>query len=269
MEIIKPSVELWVNKDNIEHVARCARVCYQSDRNTNPDKLYDRLINDGHVSMLRHETHYYIVPRTKLFGHFSPYLTVAYDKDNWYISANGQWVMENRKLANRFATVGRIVSEKELLNTPGVCCIRRTFLVTTPISVTRELNRVSPNNIAEQSTRYVNFGKKGGVKIVEPHWYATSKWYIRWFAKLGFLCSSFFYNGLLKMGLPPQDAREELVLCTGSRAVYTYSLKEWKHILQLRYHGTTGKPHPNAKIIASKIKDYLDREGFSEWTSKD
>lgn len=29
------------------------------------------------------------------------------------------------------------------------------FKVTTQISTSRELNRVSPNNIAEQSTRYV------------------------------------------------------------------------------------------------------------------
>lgn len=33
--------------------------------------------------------------------------------------------------------------------------MRYTFRVTTQISTSRELNRVSPNNIAEQSTRYV------------------------------------------------------------------------------------------------------------------
>lgn len=33
--------------------------------------------------------------------------------------------------------------------------LRYTFKVVTQISTSRELNRVSPNNIAEQSTRYV------------------------------------------------------------------------------------------------------------------
>lgn len=28
MKIVKPKVEEWIPKDNISHVARCARVCY-------------------------------------------------------------------------------------------------------------------------------------------------------------------------------------------------------------------------------------------------
>ena len=47
--------------------------------------------------------------------------------------------------------------------------MRYTFKVITQISTSRELNRVSPNNIAEQSTRYVNLSKKNG-SICQPHW---------------------------------------------------------------------------------------------------
>ena len=47
---------------------------------------------------------------------------------------------------------------------------RYTFVVTTQISTSRELNRTSPNNIMEQSTRYVNFYSKGGA-ICQPWWF--------------------------------------------------------------------------------------------------
>ena len=58
---------------------------------------------------------------------------------------------------------------------------------------------------------------------------------------------------MLKEGMLPQDARGILPLDTATKCFYTYSIKEWKHILDLRYKGTTGKPHHNAKIIATEI----------------
>lgn len=44
--------------------------------------------------------------------------------------------------------------------------MRYTFCVDTQISTSRELNRVSPNSIAEKSTRYVY--EDGS--ICRPHW---------------------------------------------------------------------------------------------------
>ena len=40
MEIIKPSCELWVQDDPMAHVARCARVCYASDKTTGNEAMY-------------------------------------------------------------------------------------------------------------------------------------------------------------------------------------------------------------------------------------
>ena len=39
---------------------------------------------------------------------------------------------------------------------------------------------------------------------------------------------------------------------------YTYSIKEWQHILDLRYYGTTGKPHPNCHIVMQMVKDQIN-----------
>lgn len=67
------------------------------------------------------------------------------------------------------------------------------------------------------------------------------------------------YFDMLKEGMKPQDAKGVLSLDAASKCFYTYSVKERKYILDLRYKGTTSKPHPNAKPIAieiyNKIKD--------------
>lgn len=47
-----------------------------------------------------------------------------------------------------------------------------------------------------------------------------------------------------------------------TEVVYTYSVSEWRHIIDLRYFGKTGAPHPNAKIIAGMIKDKLEEHGY-------
>ena len=132
-----------------------------------------------------------------------------------------------------------------------------TMVVTTQISTSRELNRTSPNSIAEQSTRYCNLEKKGGVQIARPHWHDGGT---RWQRMVyGFVCRvcEWGYNRLLKSGLKPQDARGVLPLDTYTVVAYTYTLADWSHILDLRYHETTGKAHPSAKIIGEKIRNII------------
>lgn len=42
----------------------------------------------------------------------------------------------------------------------------------------------------------------------------------------------------------------------------TYSVSQWRDIIDLRYHGKTGAPHPNAKIIAGMIREELIKFGY-------
>ena len=64
------------------------------------------------------------------------------------------------------------------------------------------------------------------------------------------------------MGMQRQDARGVLPLDTATKCVYTYSIDEWRNIIDLRYYGTTGAPHPNAKIIAGMIREQLIELGY-------
>ena len=272
MEIVKPSCELWIQDDPIAHVARCARICYASDKTTGNEAMYKRLIDSNHKSMLRHQSVYYIIPykgwRLANLQRYEecPYLEFRYDSDYIYVSTNKQFVIEHNDFDESYHEFE--VDGIEFENTPlGFSLMRYTFRVVTQISTSRELNRVSPNNIAEQSTRYVNLSKKGGA-ICQPHWMTdleVESWEdddIDSNTKLSVYlnsCEQGFedYNLLLELGMLPEDARGVLPIDTATVCAYTYTIKQWRDIIDLRYYGTTGKPHPNAVIIAGMIREKL------------
>lgn len=278
MEIIKPSCELWIQENPIDHVARCARICYASDKTTGNEAMYNRLQSSNHMSMFRHESIYMIAPgrsdRYELIDgfEFCPFVDyrIDYDNNEIYISTNRQFYIENEAI--RYFGEW-IVEPAEFANTLlGKEIMRYTFKVVTQISTSRELNRVSPNNISEQSTRYVNLSKKGGA-ICQPHW-MTDVEVEAW--EDGDLdsdnrvsvylnsCDQAFedYNYLLQDDMLPQDARGVLPLDTATVCIYTYSYNEWKEIIRKRVYHQTGKAHPNAVIVCKMIENKLKELGY-------
>lgn len=285
MKIIEPKVELWQQGDDSKaHVARCARVCYGRETG-NDEATIKRLINDGHWSMFRHGTYYMIANdsdktlETIIINYANTIgFSYHYEKHVYYITVNGNWVLDHK---TPFGYISKyIVPIEDFCNTEiGFHMMRYTFCVDTQISTSRELNRVSPNNIAEKSTRYVY--EDGS--ICRPHWLngydifkdITSHYIVYKDRELDTdinhkvltyiqSCDNSFtnYKYLVESGLHRQDARGVLPLDTATRCVYTYSLKEWRAIIDLRYYGTTGKPHPNAKLIAGMIRNNLMELGY-------
>lgn len=285
MKIIEPKVELWQQGDDSKaHVARCARVCYGRETG-NDEATIKRLINDEHWSMFRHETYYIIANdsdktlETIIINYANTIgFSYHYEKHVYYITVNGNWVLDHK---TQFGYLSKyIVPIEDFRNTEiGFHMMRYTFCVDTQISTSRELNRVSPNSIAEKSTRYVY--EDGS--ICRPHWlngYCIFKdianHYIVYKDEepdtdinhkvLTYIqsCDDSFtnYKYLVEAKLHRQDARGVLPLDTATRCIYTYSINEWRHIIDLRYYGTTGTPHPNAKIIAGMIRDNLMELGY-------
>ena len=285
MKIIEPDVQYWKEstKYPAEHISRCARICYRSEKR-NDEKLALTLWDNGHRSMYRHATKYFCIPKHYLkdyaLAHYfdnNPFVATLITNMDIFVSANLQWIKEHNKFYNIAAKWE--ISDIDVFNLAKenndiYNVIRYTFVVTTQISTSRELNRVSPNNIAEQSTRYVY----DDGTICRPHW--LNGWNISETLKGRYIiykngkededinhkvltyihsCRSSFdnYNYLIRAGLHRQDARGVLPLDTATVCAYTYSGYEWRHILDLRYRGTTGKPHPNAKIIAEMISNKL------------
>lgn len=285
MKIIEPKVELWQQGDDSKaHVARCARVCYGRETG-NDEATIKRLINDGHWSMFRHGTYYMIANdsdktlETIIINYANTIgFSYHYEKHVYYITVNGNWVLDHK---TQFGYLSKyIVPIEDFRNTEiGFHMMRYTFCIDTQISTSRELNRVSPNSIAEKSTRYVY--EDGS--ICRPHWlngYDIFKdidsHYIVYKDReldtdinhkvLTYIqsCDNSFtnYKYLVESGLHRQDARGVLPLDTATRCVYTYSLKEWRAIIDKRLYHTTGKAHPNCVIICQMIEDKLKELGY-------
>lgn len=287
MKIIQPKVELWQQgEDKVAHVARCARICYKKETG-NDSALYGSLERRNHLSMYRHETYYAAVPTYKkdsiiwqcLAGYMHcPYIKWVTYKNNTYIITNGNFIrdiVKDNPVLFHMIYDNQITSEEaEQIEPIWEHFMRYTFCVVTQISTSRELNRVSPNNIAEQSTRYVY---EDGT-ICKPHWMTDEEvnylnnepifeeWYNSHKKASIFRdsCNDSFnkYKLLVDIGMQRQDARGVLPIDTATKCAYTYSIDEWRTIIDLRYYGTTGAPHPNAKIVAGMIREQLMDLGY-------
>ena len=285
MKFIEPQVEWWQQISLAQHIARVGRICYKAKGKQPGKGMTEEEVKafiqkrdeerckgfweSGHRSMYRHGTIYFFMPHEKGLPNYiwaylnaSPYIDYATKNHKVWISTNMQFLLEHKNMMDALSPYD--VSEEEFIEKAlkyeceeAFTLIRMTMVVTTQISTSRELNRTSPNSIAEQSTRYCNLEKKGGVQIARPHWYdGGTRWQRLVYGLVCGVCE-WGYNRLLKSGLKSQDARGVLPLDTYTVVAYTYTLSEWSHILDLRYHGMTGTPHPNAKIIGEKIRNII------------
>jgi thymidylate synthase (FAD) len=161
---------------------------------------------------------------------------------------------------------------------------RYTFKLTTSIGVTRELNRHRVDSIAEQSTRYCNYSKdKFGreVTFCIPSWLNIPEMTVvrekhglkADFEGLSSIpnCLDFLnglgnaenlYLKLINSEWQPQQAREVLPLCTATEIIHTAFASDWKHFFDLRYYGTTGKPHPNMIELSTLMKEESEKCGI-------
>ena len=267
MELIEPEVkllsELGITPES--HIARCARVCYgreYKEPNQEADKkMVEGLIKRGHLSMLRHASMY--------LGHIEdiPQLLAMRIANSSYWNFNEEYASTNLQefMQSGFGkeTV-TVIDNKQFLEDcakhPRLFELYRlTFCITTQISTSRELNRVSPNNIAERSTRFCP--ANGGLTICRPWWIKSpvDDIAVNALSYYNLACEAEkIYGNLLLRGMKPEDARGVLPLDTATKVIYTYSVQEWKHILDLRYYGTTGKPHPNCHVVMQMVKDQIN-----------
>lgn len=308
IRIVKPEVELWKQGDDItKHIARCARLCYASTGDQD-QALVNSLRKRSHNSMFRHWGMYYKIPIIEfrnIYHLVQPYVESAYinvltKTDYCYISFNKNFYLDHSNKAFIHVIIPYQVDVDTFMNDEKACeLVYHTFFVRCSISTSRELNRVSPNAIAERSTRYVNYSKQGLVTICAPYWlhidnevyykhqdhehylsvdntnwhpWANAPWEHSITSEKiqpitqAYFCSWFNaatdYLWLIEQGEVPQDAREVLDLITVTECAYTYTTKQWRDILDLRYYGITGKPHPNAKFVAHIIKNNLEELGY-------
>lgn len=288
MKIVEPKVELLseLNISPESHIARCARVCYgkeYKEPNQEADKkMVDGLIKRGHLSMLRHASVYLyhtedLPTYLKWRIVHSPYWNNdakegVFNSNYGFASTNLQEFNNFEKLVKSEADgdIVSVINEKDFLDECHIYDVlfrlyRLTFCITTQIATSRELNRVSPNNIAERSTRYCS--SKDGLLICRPWWLSSAK--EATFNSNSPINELWYYNNaiskveeayltLLGQGMKSEDARGLLPLDTATKVIYTYSVQEWQHILDLRLYDKTGKAHSNCHVVMSMVRDQIN-----------
>ncbi len=268
MELIEPEVELLseLGITPESHIARCARVCYgreYKEPNQEADKkLVEGLINRGHLSMLRHASMYlsHTEDIFQIATHIANSCYWNYDVLRGYASTNLQEFMQSGVEKEPVTVIDNNRFLKECAKHPRLFELYRlTFCITTQISTSRELNRVSPNNIAERSTRFCS--SMGGLAICRPWWIKSpvDDIAVNALSYYNLACEAEkTYMTLLLKGMKPEDARGVLPLDTATKVIYTYSVQEWKHILDLRLYDKTGKAHPNCHVVMQMVKDQIN-----------
>lgn len=285
MKIQNPQYEIWMQNPGelgiYQQIERAGRVCYKSENNTTENSakpFVGRMIEHEHFAMLEHGTVYMTCNHGELplyaSNKFSHVNTID-GKD--YITTNLRVMAENKTLED-------LKYRTDFKN--GKHELRITVHFTTQIAITREYNRHRANSMAEQSTRYCNYTKNkfgSEISINLPTWVKgdletndekfvelcedvaneeTNDWtpIDAWlFANQA---AEFAYMKLIAMGCKPQEARVILPLDTNTELVHTAFVSDWKHFFDLRALGTTGAPHPDAKILAEPLYEEFKERGY-------
>ena len=194
MEFITPNFEIWQQGNTLadiwKHIARCTRVCYQSekkDNNETEEEFVKRVIlrnepwnNDAnHLAMLEHGTVYLMA----IDWDHNPLIHYWTNKQSKVkeVHLETEYCQSDTsyKYAYYVTTNLRVIYENNWLDDLKYICAptehhakRITVSFTTNIGVTREFNRHRVNSIAEESTRFCNYNKRndGQIKIGLPAW---------------------------------------------------------------------------------------------------
>lgn len=290
MNILKPTFAIWPQPAGLQgiyqQIEKAGRVCYKSENHltaTSAKPFVERLIASQHTAMLEHATVYLVLPAD--FSEFD----YRHNKFTWVNVADGkQFVTTNF----RVIVENNLQQHLQYLSEPTEHHEKRvTVHFTTQIAISREFNRHRVNSMAEQSTRYCNYSKDkfgGEMSVNEPAWVreASTGGIEAGEHKLADLCrdiadgrgsadwtdidcwlfanlaSELAYMTLVSHGRKPQEARVVLPLDVNTELVHTAFVSDWKHFFNLRALGTTGAPHPDAKVLAMPLYMEFQQRGL-------
>lgn len=131
--------------------------------------------------------------------------------------------------------------------------------------VSHEIVRHRVASFAQESTRYCNYGNKGGeITFIEPCYLKDSSipnWDIKYGAWRA-MCENaeLMYLRMIKAGATPEEARAVLPTSLKTEIVMTANLREWRHFFKLRAVGVTGKPHPQMLEVSVPLLKDLQKQ---------
>lgn len=237
----------------LRHIEACGRVAYKSEDRITDDSaeaFVQRLIKNGHGSPLEHGTVYAKTPKdVAILWQGMPHTRVTMSGEYGYVTTN------YRMAINAAAPIGRFFRPR----VDGLHQRRVTVKIITNRAVANEFVRHRVFSFTQESTRYVDYGKRG-VEFILPT-YADDDGRM-WHWQSAMETAEDEYNRLLAMGCSPQEARGVLPLDTKTEMVMTGFTDEWDGFFKLR---CAKAAHPQARGIANQIREeFLNREYITQ-----
>lgn len=133
--------------------------------------------------------------------------------------------------------------------------INITVRFTCDRGVSHELVRHRLAAYTQESTRYVNYGKKG-LSVIDPVMFNDeAEKHAVW--EEAMRQAEHYYNRLIEIGAKPEDARTVLPQSTKTEIVTTCNIREWRNILKLR---TSAAAHPQMRQIMTALLQRFQSE---------
>lgn len=155
--------------------------------------------------------------------------------------------------ADRFV---KMIQSKNHLSVLEHCSA--TFRIVCDRGVSHELVRHRVASYSQESTRYVNYGKKDEIQVIPPFNFTPedpAKW-LAWMR--GAQASAQSYLDMLDLGCKPQEARDALPTCLKTEIVMTANFREWQYFIKMRSSLNPGA-HPKMQVVANMIWEELKK----------
>ena len=291
MKLIESKVEIIEQEPGLEGVYKMAelagRTAYKSeDRITegSAKKFVDAMIRSNHGAVLEHGT-VYITFKWWQIGKKLKYLFNSYSKIRRfkYVTTNLRVLFEHNWM-----------NDLEYFCEPTEHHERRVcakFICSRGVSHEGVRHRVM--SFLQESQRYVGYNKEkfgGEITVIIPEWikarindiasynnnddlaqmsYSEAIMDKRMKEDMSIITwrsaqeiSENYYMRLTELGCKSEEARGVLTNDCKTELIMTGFVSDWEHFFDLRSRGTTGKPHPDIKILADDLLFQFINKGY-------
>ena len=282
MKFIRPNVQIIEQAPGpqgiYDAICQAAATCYQSvpKSGESAKAFVDTLIKNGHLAMLEFGTVYLMVAANTfdfLWYERNKYSSAVCKGSQGFITTNYRVLIENDRLKDL-----NYLCEPTEYHTK-----RFTALFTISLGIARDFVRHRVFSFAGESTRYCNYSKdkfENQLTFILPSWselpegeYAgplhpedingVNGGYLDFHFSWACDQAEKFYMNMIEDGASAQTAREVLPLATKTNLCMCGFEDDWRHFFDLRMRGTTGRPHPDAEDIATKLWKQFKENGIN------
>lgn len=294
MNFIEPTVEIITESDPLKKIELIGRVCYKSESKITEfshKAFFKQLVNNQHYAMLEHATVTfqaedgtekgiylrsipYIQFTEQQNSMFSSTYYITLSLSHFYNPIYKAWTAWLRQIfeSESQSAIDNRIKIIDPTATPFDACVpdKHKFIsikFTCSRGISHELVR-HRCSVAQESTRYCNYSQdkfRNEITYITPSQYSNWNESQKLAHEKSLRCAEYAYFQMLNSGLPPEEARDVLPNALKTEVVLTMNIPQWKHFFDIRLHGTTGKPHPDMKVLASIAYDKLKSSQFARY----